>query len=66
MPAKTARIQLSRIGANHNATRKPITTEGSEAMISTPGLMKRLNPGVANWLVYTAPKRASGTAKSIA
>ena len=62
----TARIQRSNSGASHKATKKPSTTDGTAAMISTTGLTSRLNAGVVKWAVYTAPNKASGTANSIA
>ena len=43
---KNARIQRSMIGASQSAIRKPITTEGTVAMISTTGLIVLRKPGV--------------------
>ena len=38
--------QRSMIGASQSAIRKPITTDGTVAMISTTGLIVRRKPGV--------------------
>ena len=43
---KKASIQRSMIGASQSAIRKPITTDGTVAMISTTGLIVLRKPGV--------------------
>ena len=43
-----------------------MTTDGMAAIISTTGLMRPFSLGAMNWLVYSAPRRASGMAKIMA
>ena len=43
---KKAKIQRSMIGASQSAIRNPMTTEGTEAMISTTGLIVCRRAGV--------------------
>jgi hypothetical protein len=47
----TPRMAFSTMGASQRAMRKPMTTEGIEAMISTTGLTVFLKVAVLIWLV---------------
>ena len=51
MLKNTVRTLLSISGASQSPARKPITTEGMAAMISTSGLMRPFSLGDMNWLV---------------
>ena len=54
------------IGASQSPARKPRTTLGSAAMISTTGLSQLLSVGCMNSLTNKAASNARGTAKSSA
>ena len=51
MLKNTVRILLSISGASQSPARKPITTEGMAAIISTTGLTRPFSFGDMNWLV---------------